>query len=243
MLNKQIKEQGLRLGEGSNSDYGRCTQADHIDMSTGFVVERRIDLNLSGRLPLLHKRFYHSGGMIIPGLLGARWRCLWDMSLLLDGELVTFTDEQYNQGVYPLPAVGNKSRMSYLPQWRLLRCGNNLLMRHVDGLSYHFGHAFGDRLLLSRICDGKGNELIFSYHGAVLSHIILADGQQVRVDTHLGRIKQLTLLTPQALPIQTLVRYEYNQLGYMMSCRAVPVLGLALIIVTVEMVFYYAVLT
>ncbi|MCL1060796.1 DUF6531 domain-containing protein [Shewanella benthica] len=200
----------------------RCIPVEHIDMATGYVLERRTDFSLSGRLPLLHKRFYHSGRMMSPGLLGARWRCLWDMSLLRDGESVIFTDEQYNQGVYSMPAAGSQSRVSHMPQWRLLRRGDDILMRHVDGLSYRFGHAFGDRLLLSRICDGKGNEITFTYHGAVLSHISLADGRQVRLDTHLGRIKQLTLLTPQALPIQTLVRYEYNQLGYMTSCRADP---------------------
>lgn len=204
------------------SSEGCSTQAEHIDMATGYVLERRTDFTLSGRFPLLHKRFYHSGRMMSPGLLGTRWRCWWDMSLQCDGASVTFTDEQYNQGVYTLPIAGSESRFPPLPQWRLLRRGDDLLMRHVDGLSYRFGHAFGDKLLLSRISDGKGNELTFTYHGAVLSHIILADGRQIRVDTHLGRIKQLTLLTPQALPIQTLVRYEYNPLGYMTSCRAGP---------------------
>ncbi|GIU51064.1 hypothetical protein TUM4438_39350 [Shewanella sairae] len=204
------------------SQEGVCTNGCPIDMATGFVVDWRTDFTLNGRLPLIQKRFYHSAGLMLPGLLGSRWRSIWDMSLELEGQQATFTDEQYTQAVYLLPKEGEESLATHLPEWRLTRQNKQLLMRHVSGLIYCFDHAMGTTLLLTKISDGKGNNIHFLYDRGTLKQIVLADGQQVKVECHHHRISKLTLLDSELNPIQTLAYYEYDKHGQLLSCRAAP---------------------
>lgn len=211
-----------KLNNQKKGKEGVCTKGCPIDMATGFVVDWRTDFTVNGRLPLTQKRYYHSSGLMLTGLLGTRWRSVWDMTLELEGEQATFTDDQYTQAVYLLPKEGEANLAAHLPEWRLTRQNKQLIMRHVSGLQYCFDHALANTLLLTEISDGKGNSNHFLYDRGTLKQIVLADGQQIQVDCRHHRIEKLTLLDSKLNPIQTLARYEYDKQGQMLTCRAAP---------------------
>lgn len=216
----QVKVDKANLSQPSK--IGVCTNGCPIDMATGNVVDWRTDFTLSGRINLIQQRFYHSAGLMTTGLLGTRWRSLWDMTLTLSGNQASFIDEQYSQADYLLPNEGQSTHAAHLPEWCLTRQNNTLIMKNVSGLRYRFNYAVGDTLLLSHISDGKGNDIHFLYDRGTLKRIVLDDNRIIVVDTHHRRIEKLTLFNSKRDPIQTLAQYVYDAKGQMLSCRAAP---------------------
>jgi|GEM_PF-1005383 len=215
-----------KKADGANTDApakeGQCTKGCPIDMATGNVVDWRTDFEVAAIIPLNQRRYYHSAGLLINGLLGSRWRSNWELSLTLDGEVATFTDEQYTQASYLIPAEGEYSRAAQLPQWRLYRSNGALLMRHMDGLSYSFNQALGNTLVLTKISDEHQNETHFLYQLGSLKKVLLSDGRRIHVDSQFGRIDKLELFDSNNKPLQTLAEYQYDHNGFMLSCRAGP---------------------
>uniref|UniRef100_UPI000532D7A2 DUF6531 domain-containing protein n=1 Tax=Dickeya undicola TaxID=1577887 RepID=UPI000532D7A2 len=196
------------------------SEGEPVDMATGYVVDWRTDFTLGSLLPLTMKRYYRSGGERQPGLLGALWRSHWDMSLSLAGGVATLTDGEFNQAVFVLPEEGAFSRAASNPTWRLTRQQGQLVLQHVDGLRYRFDHALGLHLCLSAIEDRSGNRLTFLWDRAALCWVALPDGRLVHVETQRRRIVKLTLCDAHRQPLKTLVSYQYDAQGYLLSVRA-----------------------
>ncbi|BCV62866.1 RHS repeat-associated core domain-containing protein [Shewanella algae] len=201
---------------------GKCTNGCPIDMATGHVVDWRTDFSLPGILALGLKRFYYSGPDVEPGMLGRRWRADWDMSLVLSGDQATFTDGEYNQALFVIPEEGAAHRAAHMPQWRLCRIDGLLVMRHLSGIDYTFNHALGNKLMLTAISDQSGNRHHFVYDRGQLKGILLSDGRRIKVKGSRRRIERLELQTADGKALKTLVAYEYNDKGYLTSCRADP---------------------
>ncbi|WP_088133671.1 RHS repeat-associated core domain-containing protein [Vibrio gazogenes] len=196
-------------------------EGEPIDLYTGKVFEERQDFVLAGMLPLAHQRYYHSTGLKVTGLMGSLWRSSWDISLTIEGMLATFTDTDYTQAVFELPEPREESPSLLKPQWRLTRGEQaELILRHKDGLSYHFGHAIGTTLRLSKIEDAYGNTIQFAYERRTLKWIILSDERLIEVKTEHQRITQLTLCDAARRPQRELVRYEYDNSGRLLAVRA-----------------------
>ncbi|WP_298771767.1 DUF6531 domain-containing protein [uncultured Shewanella sp.] len=223
-------------------------EGDPIDMATGNVVEWRTDFTLQGRVPLIHKRFYHSGKNKLTGLLGRTWRSYWDMSLDIDDGIVTFIDDKGSQAHFALPADGEEKRAAHMPAWRLIRQNQQLVMRHLDGTYLGFDSAepiypiedegddsdiniFADseivetiekhHLTLSHIRDSYGHELHFIYDNGKLEWVKLSDNkQQVNVESQDGLITKLILCDENQQALKTLTTFEYNRDGQLVSVRS-----------------------
>ncbi|SJN58113.1 Putative deoxyribonuclease RhsC [Vibrio ruber DSM 16370] len=87
-----------------------------------------------------------------------------------------------------------------------------LLLRHKDGLIYHFGHAIGTTLRLSQISDAYGNTIRFAYERRTLKWVILSDGRLVEVKTERNRMTQLTLCEADRTPLRELASYKLRQI-------------------------------
>ncbi|SJN59482.1 Putative deoxyribonuclease RhsC [Vibrio ruber DSM 16370] len=200
---------------------GGCgKEGEPIDLYTGKVFEERQDFVLSGILPLAHQRYYHSAGLKETGLMGSLWRSSWDISLTIEGMLATFTDTDYTQGIFALPEPDEESTSLLKPQWRLTRGEQaELILRHKDGLTYHFGHAIGATLRLSKISDAYGNTIQFAYDRRTLKWVILSDERLIEVKTERNRITHLILCEADQAPLRELARYDYDKSGRLLSVR------------------------
>ncbi|NPE67705.1 RHS repeat protein, partial [Dickeya dadantii] len=214
---KKAGEEDNACKAGSDKCQG---EGEPVDMATGYVVDWRTDVELTGLLPLSMKRYYRSGGERKPGLLGALWRTNWDMSLELENGIATLTDGEFNQSVFVLPEEGAFSRAPSSPQWRLARQQGQLVLQDVDGLRYRFEHALGLQLCLSAIEDRAGNRITLLWDRAELCWIVLPDGRLVHVETQQRRIVKLTLCDEHRQPLKTLASYQYDAQGHLLSVRA-----------------------
>ncbi|WP_298771761.1 DUF6531 domain-containing protein [uncultured Shewanella sp.] len=227
LLNKEKSK-----GQNAKQKTDKATECenDPVDMATGNVVEWRTDFTLQGVMPLIHKRFYHSGKDKIPGLLGRTWRSYWDMSLSIHDDMAVFTDDKGGEAHYILPEEGGSERAAHMPQWRLMRLKGRLYMRHLDGRRFGFNHSgfHKSTLLLTDISDAHGNAVHFLYERAQLKWILLganssansSDSQQrIQVELDKGRMQTLTLCDEYRTPLKTLATFGYNHMGQLVKVR------------------------
>ncbi|WP_221885971.1 DUF6531 domain-containing protein, partial [Pectobacterium polaris] len=210
--------------EAHEQDKGLCTsnsvcKNDPVDVATGFAVDWRTDVVLSGALPILFKRYYRSGGDRHSGLLGSLWRTNWDMNLTLSQGVVYFLDGEYAEAVFNNPDEGEMSLSPSNPQWRLTRKNRKLILVHQNGLQYHFEHACGKQLFLTAMADKQNNCISLLWERGVLRWVVLPDSRLIHVATEHHRITSLTLCTSTRRPIKTLVNYTYDKNGYLLQVR------------------------
>ncbi|MDW6093944.1 RHS repeat-associated core domain-containing protein [Vibrio rhizosphaerae] len=207
-------------GEGSLKSNQCSRVGEPIDLNTGKVFDERQDFVLAGILPLEHQRYYHSSGIRETGLMGSLWRSNWDISLTIEGMQATFTDSDYTQGMFELPEQEEATTSLLKPQWRLHRgTQGELILKSKAGLEYHFGHAIGATLRLSKISDAYGNTIYFVYDRRTLKWVILSDERLIEVKTERNRITQLILCEADQTPLRELAHYDYDKSGRLLSVR------------------------
>ncbi|WP_299490925.1 RHS repeat-associated core domain-containing protein [uncultured Shewanella sp.] len=158
----QKKDKVQEHNNTAKTDKAEKCKGDPVDMATGNAVEWRTDFTLQGLVPLIHKRFYHSGNDKIPGLLGRTWRSNWDMTLTLFDGMVVFTDDKGGEAHYVLPDEGGFERAPHMPKWRLERLKGRLYMRHLDGTVYGFNHAGFNPLVVDESADKSDDQSVDS---------------------------------------------------------------------------------
>lgn len=206
---------------GARSSAALVCRGDPVDMATGCVTDRRTDFELSGLPVFALRRHYCSGAERYPGLLGSLWRTTLDISLHPDNGVAQFTDEFFNHAWYALPDEGEYRRAAHRPEYCLTRRSGLLVLEHLSGESYTFGHARGITLLLSAITDRSGNRISLERDGGRLVCIVLADGRRIVPQyTGHGCVSRFDLLAADATPVRCLAEYCYDKNRYLTAVRA-----------------------
>ncbi|WP_337165881.1 RHS repeat-associated core domain-containing protein [Vibrio fluvialis] len=208
-------------GSGENKTNEKCEVGEPVDLLTGKAYETREDFVVSSRLPLVHERYYQSMGDRETGLLGVLWRSSWDISLTIEGSIVKFIDKDYSTALFDAPYQGSLSRSDQMPQWRLHRSEHgDLFLKNKNGLEYHFEHAVGTTLRLTKQQDAYGNATQFVYDRGCLKWVVLCDGRLIQVETQRNRIQTLTLCEADKTPTVVIAKYSYDKHGFLLSVRA-----------------------
>ncbi|MBY8073256.1 DNA/RNA non-specific endonuclease [Vibrio fluvialis] len=208
-------------GSGENKTNEKCEVGEPVDLLTGKAYETREDFVVSSRLPLVHERYYQSMGDRETGLLGVLWRSSWDISLTIEGSIVKFIDKDYSTALFDAPYQGSPSRSDQMPQWRLHRSEHgDLFLKNKNGLEYHFEHAVGTTLRLTKQQDAYGNATQFVYDRGCLKWVVLCDGRLIQVETQRNRIQTLTLCEADKTPTVVIAKYSYDKHGFLLSVRA-----------------------
>ncbi|WP_047687695.1 DUF6531 domain-containing protein, partial [Vibrio sp. ZOR0018] len=209
------------VGSGGKKTNETCGVGEPVDLLTGKAYETREDFVVSSRLSLVHNRYYQSSGERETGLLGKLWRSNWDISLTTEGSTVKFIDKDYSIAFFDAPYQGSPTRSELMPQWCLHRGERGeLILKNKSGLEYHFEHAVGTTLRLTKQQDAYGNATQFLYDRGTLKWIVLCDGRLVQVETKKRRIHTLTLCKADKTPVYRLAQYSYDKKGFLTSVRA-----------------------
>ncbi|KYF63144.1 hypothetical protein BE04_11705 [Sorangium cellulosum] len=220
---KDLADQGASAPPRS-----KCTEAGHpVDVTSGRVVDARVDLSLPGAIELSWERHYSSARALERTSLGrGGWAHSFEQRVERGERRITLRDQE-GRGVY-FRAVkpgerafhrGDRLTLTALPD------GAFAVYDHESRLTRRFAPAEpqGPALLRS-IEDAYGNAIALEYSGARLRRVIDTAGREVRVKlTHGGRIARLEVWAGDSL--EQWVDYGYTAMGELAS--ATDALGYA----------------
>jgi RHS repeat-associated protein len=191
----------------------RVLKGDPIDVATGDVVLRQVDVELAGALPLVLERTHVSsyrGGR----LFGMSWASTLDQRLEIDGEGVCFASADGMVLAYPVPRVGVPVLPAAGPRWPLsLAAGGGYTITDPQaGRTWHFAGGRGAVRPLTALSDRNGRRIEFVYTDDLLSEVRHSGGYRIAVDIDDGRVAALRLITGEA-DGRLLVRFRYDAAG------------------------------
>jgi Domain of unknown function (DUF6531) len=194
----------------------RICEADPIDVASGKMVLRQVDVELPGALPLVLART-HLSGYRAGRSYGPAWACTLDLRIEPDGGLVRFADDDGTVLVYPvptddapvLPVEGPRLPLTADDEgWTITRPSGQSLRFGPDGLLVAIGDRLGSRIDVDRSADGVPVELRHT------------GGSRVAVETERGLVTSLRLRDGERWV--ELVRYGYDQGGRLAAVVTPP---------------------
>ena len=194
-----------------------CTTTGHpIDVATGKLVTRNVELYLPGRIPLEFVRNYASS-RLEDGPLGFGWRHSYQIALLVDPDFVALRDAVGRFVAFPPPAPGEPSETQPDPLV-LTRESDAYTVILPDGLSYVFrddGRVAATRWLApAEIRSAQGAVVQLIYRDQRLDEIVDAAGRRLRLqDGRDGRVHQLLLSGVSGEGETVVRRYDYDAAG------------------------------
>lgn len=226
-LGKDV-EKGLEkdLGKDAEKSLGKDTSksvddrdlcGDPVDVATGEVVMREVDVDLAGVLPLelmrTHASSYRRGRCF-----GPSWSSTLDQRLEVDAAGVTFLADEAMILYYPRPDPGERVLPETGPQWPLTldEEGFYTVTRPEHGHTLRFarlgeGGAEGIVRPLAMIVDRSGNRIEVDRDTEGVPALVRhSGGYHVAVDTDGGLITGLRLLDPETPEGIGLVRFGYD---------------------------------
>ncbi|WP_374189812.1 DUF6531 domain-containing protein [Erwinia sorbitola] len=223
VINTVLVYMGLRSSvSGIRNSFKQLSSAgEPVDVVTGDFLQQWPVIDLPGVLPLTLYRTYRStGAVIIEGALGVKWANSWSQYLDIRPESIDYLDEEGCILSYHTP--GNEVCAVNLRQPHYILSGDRegelLLFDRQTQRRYIFGHADGSRRYLSRIEDGKGNRITFSFRDNELSVIEHSAGYSLNIEVQDRRIVRVTLVTQEFS--QVLLTCEYNHRGQLADCHS-----------------------
>jgi RHS repeat-associated protein len=193
-----------------------CTEAGHpVDVVTGAVVDRALDLTLPGTIPVLWWRKYSSRRARQRTPLGrGGWSHSYDQWVEArgDGVVLHAADGRLLRFAAPAHGAGSFHRRERLT---LRRDGDGgyVVHHHAQRHDYHFVPAMpGGRAYLRTITDPFDNAVTLLYEGDRLAAVRDTAGREIRVQrSHGGRIERLEVWA-RGEP-QQWVDYAYHPTG------------------------------
>lgn len=188
--------QGLKNSWRGLKDLSRRLLGDPVDVVTGAVIDFRTDIEQSGPLPFVYKRYYNSNQQH-RSHLGEEWLDNWSHHLSFEGEICTYYNDD-GMGVYFHVPYGRCEAENFSEPRYLLRVegSNCILIDHDVQCHYHFVRtsASGQALecnqqiadgeangiaLLQRVTDAHGNELVCVRNdNGELEKVVHSSGEQ-----------------------------------------------------------------
>jgi RHS repeat-associated protein len=205
---------GLKSLGRARSYATRVVTKDPIDVATGEVVLRQVDVELAGALPLVLERT-HVSTLRAGALFGASWTSTLDQRLEVDAEGVCFASADGMVLAYPTPVAGTPVLPESGPRRPLRKAvdGTYTISDPRTGREWHFKGRQGAALPLTSISDRNGHRIEFVYDDDdLLSEVRHSGGYRIAVDLDDRRVAALRLLTGEA-DGQVLVRYRYDDAG------------------------------
>jgi RHS repeat-associated protein len=195
----------------------RVARGDPIDVATGDVLLRQVDVELPGLLPLVLERTHlssHRSGRSF----GMSWASTLDQRLELDGEGVCFAAADgmilsYRHSGTPGTPVFPEAG----PRLALARDEGGYTVTDPAGRTLHFaGEGVPGILPLAAISDRNGNRIDLRYDAdARLVEIRHTGSYRIGVEIgDVGRITALRLLSGGDEPVD-LMRYDYDEAGHL----------------------------
>jgi YD repeat-containing protein len=200
----------------------RPTTKDPIDLASGEVVLRQVDVELAGVLPLalerVHVSTYREGR-----LFGASWASTLEQRVEVDAEGVCFASADGMVLAYP-PVIGPGASVlpSEGPRWplALTEDGGYTVTDPQLGRTLHFPSSGAGVLPLAVVTDRNGNRIDLDYDAeGTLAEIRHSGGYQIAVDTDdVGRVIALRLVIGNENGQSggfVLMRYGYDGAGHL----------------------------
>lgn len=216
----RLTQRSLRAalkGLGKARSYSsRVLTKDPIDVASGEVVLRQIDVDLAGALPLVLERTHVSSSRT-GVLFGASWASTLDQRLEIDAEGVCFASADGMVLAYPPPPVAGAPVLPESGPRRPLRKtidGTYTITDPRTGREWRFKGG-GTVLPLTSIGDRNGHriELVYDDDGR-LSEVRHSGGYRIALDMDGDRVAALRLITGEA-DGHVLVRYRYDDAGHL----------------------------
>ena len=194
----------------------RVRTRDPIDVATGEVVLRQVDVELPGALPLVLERTHVSSSRA-GVLFGASWVSTLDQRLEVDAHGVCFVSADGMVLSYPVPTAGTRVLPESGPRLPLRKGvdGAYTIEDPATGREWRFERLDGRPgtvLPLTSIRDRNGDRIEFGYDGGLPAEIRHSGGYRVAVDRDGDRIAALRLVTGEAGG-HVLVRYRHDDAG------------------------------
>ncbi len=192
-----------------------CTATGHpIDVATGKMFTRHVDLKLPGRIPFEFSRNYSSARSDV-GVFGHSWRHSFEHQLIVHHKFVAHRDPNGRFLSFEPLAVGEMST-NILARLTLTRKSDGYVLKQADGLKqfFPFKGTPGKALIipLKKIYDGFGNSIKFRYDQTRLSRITDTAGRKVHLDYgEEGFIRALRLVV--GSDEKTLRVFKYSEEG------------------------------
>ena len=219
----EAAESAAKGADGQASDLCdevRCEGGHPVDLTSGDVVDRKIDLSLPGAIPLVWKRHYSSKRALGRTSLG-RGGWAHDFEQWIEptenGRLSLRSEEGRNVYFRALRAGEIAFHRMDRLTLRALEGGAFEVFSHKTRLTRHFSpDEPGGRAFLRSIRDVYGNSIELEYSGERLRRVIDTAGREVRVKaTHGGRIARLEVWVGDDL--EQWVDYTYAKMGELAS--------------------------
>lgn len=208
-------------GQASDlADNARCEGGHPVDLLSGDVVDRKVDLALPGAIPVEWRRHYSSKRALERNSLGrGGWAHNFEQWIeATESGLLALRSEEGRDVYFRSLRAGESAfhRMDRLTL-RALEGGAFEVFNHKTRLTRHFlPEERGGRALLRSIQDAHGNVIQLEYSSGRLRRVIDTAGREVRVkNTHGGRIARLEVWVGDSL--EQWVDYAYAKMGELAS--------------------------
>jgi RHS repeat-associated protein len=193
-----------------------CTATGHpIDVVTGKMFTRNIDLKLHGRIPFEFVRNYSSARSDI-GVFGHSWRHSYEIQLVVHRDFVAHRDPNGRFLPFESIPIGGQS-LNKLGRLTLRRIPEGYIITAADGGTQFFPfvgkpHDVGIMVPIGRIADRFGNRLWFDYTNGKLVHIEDTARRIISFDyNQQGFICALCFMPhPEADTFETIRAYRYS---------------------------------
>jgi RHS repeat-associated protein len=216
------KDLGKDVEKGLEKDLGkdaskklddRTLCGDPVDVATGEVVMRQVDVELAGVLPLVLSRT-HSSSYRRGRCFGPSWSSTLDQRLEVDAAGVAFVADEAMVLHYPRPGLDEHVLPERGPRWPLTLTadGTYAVTQPEHGRTLRFGRVGEgiERPLLS-VADDRGNRIDVDRDTAGAPALVRHScGYRVAVDTDGPLVTGLRLLDPDTPGGIPLVRFGYD---------------------------------
>lgn len=202
------------LGKDATKPFDkRALCGDPVDVATGEVVMRQVDVELDGVLPLLLART-HASSYRRGRWFGPSWSSTLDQRLEVDAAGVCFVADEAMVLYYPRPVLGEQVLPEEGPQWPLALTadGGYTVTQPEHGRTLRFARR-GDGMVrvLASIGDRNGNRIDVDYGpDGTPSGVRHTGGYHIAVDTTGGLVTGLRLRDSGAGEGVVLVRFGYD---------------------------------
>ncbi|MGI5226731.1 RHS repeat-associated core domain-containing protein [Actinoallomurus sp. CA-142502] len=195
----------------------RVLTRDPIDVASGEVVLRQVDVELEAVLPMVIERT-HLSSWTQGRLFGPSWASTLDQHLEIDDDGVCLAGEDGMVLAYPEPPPGQSVPPENGPPRLLARTaeGGYTVSERGTGRTWHFAPfgGAGRTMPLRAITDRNGNRIDLAYDEAgILRELRHSGGYTIGVRVEDGRVRSLCLRSGEPAGDIELVRYGYDEVG------------------------------
>jgi len=202
-----------------------CSATGHpIDVVTGKMFTRDIDLELPGRIPFKFVRNYSSARSDL-GAFGCSWRHSYDIQLILHSDFVSYRDENGRFLEFEPVALGETS-WNNLGRLTLSRTHEGYWIEDAEGLKQFFGTVHSKKgnaaiLSIQYIVDRYNNRISFEYDGnSRLRQIIDTAGRKINlVYNEQGFVSELRMSAQGSERYKIIRKYSYSEQGDLVEWR------------------------